>query len=134
MREKVALRHQASLGMATILMIVVVLTFTVFGVLSLVSAKSDLDTSREAEEMTVAYYAAEGRVERQLAMLDAALLEGTLAYPENESLEFTEDVQEGQQIQAALGEPAPGRGSRYEMIRYKLTFTEEWIAEENLDK
>ena len=47
---------------------------------------------------------------------------------------YDEDVQEGQQIQAALGEPAPGRGSRYEMIRYKLTFTEEWIPEENLDK
>ena len=49
----------AGVGMASVIMIALVLALTTFGILSLVSARADAAMSRKARENAEAYYEAE---------------------------------------------------------------------------
>lgn len=122
-------------GMASILLIVMVLAFTTFGVLSLVSAMSDLKMSRKALTTASAYYQAEGRLQEQLAQLDGELLLGNAQIPEQGLWEFKEDVQEVQQL-LLIVEYQDGdseNGERYRVLWQRLVNTVEWNPEPGID-
>lgn len=51
--------HSSGIGGSLILVIFIILTLTVFSVLTLVSAQNELNTVKKTEDMTTAYYTAE---------------------------------------------------------------------------
>lgn len=116
-------------GMASVLLIVLVLALTCFGLLALVSARADYAHSQRANTFATAYYAAEGRLQQQLAELDAALADGgrTLDRP----LLLVEEVGPGQELQL---EVAPSSGpDRYVVRGCVLVNTGDWTPDEELD-
>lgn len=117
----------AGVGMASILLIVMVLAFTTFGVLSLVSAMTDVRMSRKSLATAAAYYQAEGQLQEQLAELDAGLLAGTEEIPEHGLWELKADVQEIQRLLLIVEykEPSEG-GGRYQVLWQRLVNTVEW--------
>lgn len=125
----------AGVGMASILLIVMVLAFTTFGVLSLVSAMTDVRMSRKAWGTAAAYYQAEGRLQEQLAKLDADLLAGRAEIPEQGLWELKEDVQEVQQL-LLIVEHRDGteqEEGRYRVLWQRLVNTVEWNPEPGID-
>ena len=117
----------AGVGMASILLIVMVLAFTTFGVLSLVSAMTDVRMSRKSLATAAAYYQAEEELQEQLAQLDAELLAGTAEIPQQGLWELKADVQEIQQLLLIVErkEPSEGEG-RYQVLWQRLVNTVEW--------
>lgn len=122
-REEKRTDHGRGVGAASILMIVMVLAFTTFGVLSLVSALADARMSRRAVERVSAYYEAEGRLQQQLADFDAALAAGTEPEPVDGLWVLKEDVVEGQRLELTLRKSA---GAGYEILMQKVVNTGEW--------
>lgn len=125
----------AGVGMASVLLIVMVLAFTTFGILSLVSAMADVRMSRKAHAAAAAYYQAEGRLQEQLAQLDADLLAGRARIPEQGFWELKEDVQEGQQLLLAA-ESREGQQEdegRYKVLWQRLVNTAEWNPDSGMD-
>lgn len=61
-------------GASTILMILVVLVMTMLGVLSLFSARSDMEMSQRTQQASADYYAAQTEFSLWISDLDAALL------------------------------------------------------------
>lgn len=76
MEQRTPHRSGSSVGLASVLMIVMILALTCFGVLALVSARADAAVSARAARYSAEYYAAEGRLQQQLAGLDAELQAG----------------------------------------------------------
>lgn len=133
MRERGSSRRGVGVGMASVLMIVVVLALTTFGVLSLVSAQADAGMSRRAVETVRAYYAAEGRIQGKLAELDAAFLSGESSLLEGETVVLKEEVQEGQELILELKRAEEGQEGRFEILRYGLENTDAWSPDESLE-
>ena len=132
MREKKTQQARGiGVGMASVLMIVMVLALTCFGLLALVSARADGAVSSRAEHFTTAYSAAEGRLQRQLADLDAALALGTrrLTGP----LQLVEQVQDGQQLVMEVVPPPTGSAQRYAITYCVLVNTGEWAPDEGMN-
>lgn len=118
-------------GMASVLMIVMVLAFTAFGVLALVSARADQALSQKTAAFTSDWYAAEGRLQEQLATLDAALLSGTAVFKDG-YMELTEEAGEGRLLLAVLKETDSSHKNRYEIVEYRLIGKDGWNPEESL--
>lgn len=128
-------KRGAGVGMASILLIVLVLTFTIFGVLALVSAGTDVRMSRKAVSTAAAYYEAEGELQEQLAKLDADLLAGRMEDPAEETILFTADVQETQQLQMVveLSQDSRGNGERFRILRQQLVNIGGWNPDMQID-
>ena len=112
-----------------------VLAFTTFGILSLVSALSDVRMSRKTLATAAAYYEAEGRLQEQLAKLDADLLAGRAEIPDHGLWELKEDVQEVQQLLLIVerrDETEKG-GGRYTVLWQRLVNTMEWNPEPGVE-
>lgn len=126
-RTKRRADHGRGVGAASILMIVMVLAFTTFGILSLVSALADARMSRRAVERVSAYYEAEGRLQQQLADFDAALMAGTAPEPVDGQWVLTEDIMEGQRLELTLQKREGAQaGAGYEVLMQKVVNTGEW--------
>ena len=125
----------AGVGIASILLIVMTLAFTTFGVLSLVSAMSDVRMSRKALATAAAYYEAEGRLQEQLADLDADLLSGRAEIPEQGLWELKEEIQEVQQLLLIVehSDKAQEGDGRYRVLWQRLVNTVEWNPEPGID-
>lgn len=125
----------AGVGMASILLIVMVLAFTTFGVLSLVSAMSDVRMSRKALATAAAYYQAEGRLQERLSQLDADLFAGRAEIPEQGLWELKEDVQEVQQLLLIVehSDETQEDNGRYRVLWQRLVNTVEWNPEPGID-
>ncbi len=115
--------HGRGVGAASVLMIVMVLAFTTFGILSLVSALTDARMSRRAIERVSAYYEAEGRLQQQLADFDAALKDGAAPEPVEGQWVLTENIMEGQRLELTLQKEA---GGGYTVLMQKVVNTGEW--------
>ncbi len=113
-------------GLASVLLIVMTLAFTTFGILSLVSARADANTSRKMAENIKAYYGAEGRLQEQLSKLDEELSLGSAASPENGRWELIEEVREGQELRLRLEPATSGEAGRYRILGQELVNTGEW--------
>lgn len=116
-------------GTASVLMIAMVLAFTTFGILSLVSARADWEMTEKAAALAEAWYAAEGRMQERLAELDGQLAAGAVV-TEDSLIELQETVREGQTLQVSLR--LSGNGG-YEIVRYELVNTGEWNPDNGLN-
>lgn len=73
MNDRQTAHPPISVGILTILMILVVLLLTSFAVMSLLSANADANLTDKACASVHAYYAADSQAERMVAEIDAAL-------------------------------------------------------------
>lgn len=112
-----------STGLASVLMIVMILALTCFGVLALSSARADAAVSARAETFSAGYYAAEGRLQRRLAHLDAELQGGRLSLPEGSSLELAEPVGHAQELRMAV---QAGPDGHCRAVSCGLVYTDRW--------
>ncbi len=122
-------RNGSSVGLASVLMIVMILALTCFGVLALTSARADAAVSERAERYSAAYYAAEGRLQAQLAALDTAAADGPAMPADGKTVVLTEPVTDGQQLRMVVW-GLPGT-RRYEVLSCELTHTDVWQPEED---
>lgn len=120
-------------GMASVLMIVMVLAFTTFGILSLVSASADARLSQKSEEVTAAYYEAEGQIQEQIANLDAVLLSDPSGFREGEIIQLAENTGENTQLQVSLQITDSSEQSRYRILQHRLVHTNSWIPDDGLN-
>ena len=124
----------AGVGMASILLIVMVLAFTTFGVLSLVSAVTDAGMSKKAADTAAAYYKAEGELQKQLAVLDGDLLAGRAEIPEQGLWELKTDVQEVQQLLLIVEHrEEDGSNKRFRVLWQRLVNTMDWNPDPGID-
>ena len=65
----------SNVGASSILMIFIILCLTVFGLLSLISAKAELRLSEKSKESVEEFYAADAEVERIIKEIDDILFE-----------------------------------------------------------
>ncbi len=80
-------RHRIALGpgAASIILIVVVLALCMLSMLTLVTAKNDLNLAGRSTEMIEKVYTLSASAEQRLAMLDAALVQAMKEHPEKEA-------------------------------------------------
>lgn len=130
-REEGGTGRSQGVGTASVLMIVMVLAFTTFGVLALSSAMADARMSEKALERVSKYYEAEGRLQQRLAEFEEALSLGNEPEPVDGLWILIEDVTEGQQIQMALQES--GSGSGYVVLWQRVVNTGEWNPDTGFD-
>ena len=124
----------AGVGMASVLLIVMVLAFTTFGVLSLVSAVTDAGMSKKAADTASAYYKAEGELQKQLAVLDGDLLAGRAEIPEQGLWELKTDVQEVQQLLLIVEHrEEDGSNKRFRVLWQRLVNTMDWNPDPGID-
>lgn len=122
-------RNGSSVGLASVLMIVMILALTCFGVLALTSARADAAVSERAERYSAAYYAAEGRLQAQLAELDADAADGPVMPVDGRTVVLTEPVTDGQELRMVVW-GLPGE-RRYEVLSCELAHTGVWQPEED---
>lgn len=116
-----------STGLASVLMIVMILALTCFGVLALSSARADGAVSARAGQFSAGYYAAQGRLERRLAELDADLQAGRLSLAGGKTLELAEPLGETQELRMAV-EAGPDGHCR--AVFCQLVYTDSWQPSE----
>ncbi len=119
------------IGMASVLMIVMILALTTFGILSLVSALSDRQTTKRITALTRDYYEAEKAIQGQLIEVDATLLNGEDPFAEDGTLHLIQKMQGERQIHVVLQKKNPEEGF-YDIIRYELENTGEWSPDDEL--
>ena len=88
----------ANIGSASLILIFIVLCLGTFGLLSLSSAKNDLDLAERNGRSVTGFYRADAEGEVFYAKVDAALKEALLKNPEHPE----DDIQEGQALSIRL--------------------------------
>lgn len=125
-------RTGGSVGLASVLMIVMILALTCFGVLALASARADAAVSARAAQFSAGYYAAEGRLQRQLAGLDARLQAGDFAQQPGTVLEtLVEPLGEAQELRMQVA--VTPRQREYRVLSCALAHTEDWEPDGSLE-
>lgn len=125
MEQRIQPRSGSSVGLASVLMIVMVLALTCFGVLALVSARADAAVSARAADFSAGYYAAEGRLQQQLAGLDAELQAGGFAQQGGTVLRtLTEPLDETRALEMQVAVTPSQR--EYRILFCGLTGSEAW--------
>ena len=130
-KEKKNIQH-SGIGMASVLMIVMVLALTTFGILALVSAYSDHQTSRRVISLTADYYNAEKEMQRQIAEVEIALKKGEDPFSVNGTLDLIEKMGEDRQLHVTLRKKDEDESGIYDIIRYELENISEWSPDNEL--
>lgn len=135
------------LGASSILMIIIVLVLTTFGVLSLASAQADLKLTEKVKIMTAEYYCAENKVEELCSKIDSVLafglgrkyrdaalkcIDDTITVGTDDIIDFSVAVNENQQIKVRL-QIRLESDSRFYVISQKLVTTGTWDPETNIN-
>lgn len=90
------------IGASSILLILVIVSLTLFASLSLIQARADAALTKKTAVSTAAYYEADARAQQTIALLDDALKEGVS--PENiEGVLLQEDQTAAFAIEASDG-------------------------------
>lgn len=131
MRKEAKNGRHFGIGMASVLMIVVILALTTFSILSLVSAQSDWQTSKRVLALTSDYYEAEKEIQHQLAEIDYALSMGESLFDESESLHLIEKMDGERQLHVVI-QKRNQEGDFYDIIRYELENIRDWSPDEKL--
>ncbi|MDD3920974.1 MAG: hypothetical protein PHO41_07395 [Eubacteriales bacterium] len=95
------LPSNAGVGVASILLIVIMLSMTVFASLSLLTAKNDETLTEKTAAYTRAYYAADAAAQRTIANMNAALASGG-ALPAGAALSFSIPVNDSTALAVTL--------------------------------
>ena len=147
-------------GLSTILLVFVMLCLIVFSVLSLSTARADLEMSQKVADRTKAYYQAQSRASERLKAIDAVLarqynetdkkasyLQGAqtvlrqeqdLSVTEMENGQgllcvYTEPINETQQLRVELQITEPEKEEAYvQILSWEAEQTEEWNGDTGL--
>lgn len=146
-------------GLSTVLLVFVMLCLIVFSVLSLSTAKADLEMSRKVADRTQDYYLAQSKASEQLKKIDAVLAkqynenkenylevakevlqqESDLTVTEMEGgagllCVYTEPVNDTQQLRVELGIEVPEEeaGTYVQILGWETEQTGEWNADTGL--
>lgn len=147
-------------GLSTVLLVFVMLCLIVFAVLSLSTARTDLQMSRKIADRMTAYYEAQSRAYARIKTIDGILTtqynknsesgqkfadavwmelqqekDLTLIRREDEILcTFTQPIDDMQQIQVTLAIAAPVKENEpcYRITGWESTQREEWKADTGL--
>lgn len=119
-------------GASSILLILVVVSLTLFASLALVQARSDAALAEKTAVSTAAYYDADARAQQMLVALDDALKLGDL--PESiegvtkqadSSYAFSVGASDGH----ALRVEVDVSGGRCQILSYRYENAEEWVGQ-----
>ena len=142
-------------GLSTVLLVFVMLCLIVFSVLSLSTAKADLEMSRKVADRTQDYYQAQSRASERLKEIDAVLAkqynenkenyleaarevlqqEDNLIVAEDGSeVVYTEAMNETQQLRVELQiqPPEEERGTCVQILGWEAEQTGDWNADTGL--
>ena len=121
----------AGIGVSSILLIIVILSLTMFASLAYLSAKQDQRFTEATAENMHAYYAADAQAQEKLAVIDAAIGADTLSgvpglTQTEDGVSFTVPITEGQELYVRL---SVGNGA-YSIEDYKTRSLADEAAEE----
>ena len=119
----------AGIGMASVLMIIVVLALTCVGVLALSSARTDSSMSTSAAHFGAEYYEAVGKLQRSIAKLDEKLADGTAGLEIGDETVLSEELSEDRILMATVRICEGDSGAYAELIYSELVSTAEWSPE-----
>ena len=123
---------RVGVGASSILLIVVVLSLTLFAVLSLVQARADAALTDRTALSASAFYDADARAQQMLALIDDALAtDKSPATIEGVSLDGAGNVSFsiGSFDGHALNVAADTAGGRCKVTSYRYVSTTEWIGQ-----
>lgn len=119
-------------GASSILLILVVVSLTLFAALSLMQARADAALTQKTAESIATFYDADARAQEKLAALDDALQQG--ASPESidgvtrqadGTLSFSIQTQDGHALNVRI-DPS---GGRCNILAYQYENTQDWAGE-----
>lgn len=123
---------RTGVGASSILLIIVVVCLTLFGVLAFVSARNDAALTTRTAAAAQAYYEADAAAQRALSAVDAWLLSGGAGEPEGVTLiregdtaSFSISSSDGHALQVTLSLA----GGRCAVTGYRYLPDGEWSAE-----
>lgn len=145
-------------GLSTLLLVFVMLCLIVFSVLSLSTARADLEMSQKVADRTKAYYQAQGRASERLKAIDAVLarqynetdkkasylqgaqtaLQQDLTVTEMENGQgllcvYTEPINETQQLRVELQITEPEKEESYvQILSWEAEQIEDWNGDTGL--
>lgn len=129
-------RSVVGTGIISILMVFLLLCLITFAVLTLSSAKADLQYSQQTAERTKNYYAAELRVSQMWKKIDEELQESYNNSEEKvgQQICFSEQIDEVSVLEVELRvcDPQQADGERYQIQRWQTVYDGKWEPEENL--
>lgn len=123
---------RAGVGASSILLILVVVSLTLFASLALIQARSDAALTEKTAASAAAFYDADARAQRMIAALDDALAAGTAP----ESIDGVTQQAEG--IYTFSVESSDGHvlnvtadvsGGRCKVLNYRYESAEEWVGQ-----
>lgn len=123
---------RAGVGASSILLILVVVSLTLFASLALIQARSDAALTEKTAASAAAFYDADARAQRMIAALDDALAARTAP----ESIDGVTQQAEG--IYAFSVESSDGHvlnvtadvsGGRCKVLNYRYESAEEWVGQ-----
>ncbi len=120
-------------GTSSILLILVVVSLTLFASLSLIQARADASLTEKTAFSTAAYYEADARAQEMLAALDDALaqslppesLDGVTKQVDG-TYAFSIDASDGHALNVAVDVS----GGRCNILAYRYESAEEWISQD----
>jgi type II secretory pathway component PulJ len=119
-------------GASSILLILVIVSLTLFASLSLIQARADAALTKKTAVSTAAYYEADARAQQTIAALDDALqqglspetVEGVLLQSDNTAV-FTVDASDGHVLRVV----ADISSGRCAVLSYRYESAEGWAQE-----
>ncbi len=140
------------IGISLLLVVFVLMAMVTFGTLSFVTARTDANFSESTAEATRQYYAADIVAKQTLQSIDEKLkaieAEDNTAYfdeiemqlaeyditfeDENLLLRFDTTVNDAETLKSCIAVKF-GDAVRYEILEWRLVYTEDWSADEGVD-
>ena len=119
-------------GASSILLILVVVSLTLFASLSLIQARGDATLTQKTAESIATYYEADARAQEKLAALDDALqqgnppesVEGVVKQPDG-TLSFSIAAEDGHTLNVLID----STGNRCNILAYRYENTNDWAGE-----
>ncbi|NLI55150.1 MAG: hypothetical protein GX417_12685 [Clostridiales bacterium] len=119
-------------GASSILLILVVVSLTLFASLALIQARSDAALTQRTAASTAAYYDADARAQNMLAALDDALMRNEppesvegVTKQEDGTYAFSVDSEDGH----ALNVVVDVSGGRCSVLNYRYESAEQWTGQ-----
>ena len=124
--------NSMGVGASSILLILVVVSLTLFASLALIQARSDAALTQKTAVSTRAYYDADTRAQTMLASLDDALQQGSaldsiegVTKQADGSYAFSVEASDGHALNVVVGVSA----KRCEILSYRYENTQDWTEQ-----
>ena len=129
-----------TMGVSSIIAILVILVLVVFSALSITTSKADLGLSQKTSNGVIAYYEADATAEDMMAEVAEALAGGNLsglseAYEVSKtgnvtSISYTVPIDDNRKLNVSLGADGSGKLTRE---LWQVVPAREWVPDNNLN-